>query len=696
MTIEFTCKLRFFSSLYLPSPSLYLPSLLSIPSLYRHNHLIESNVEYENNNPPVTPSEEKDEDGFTSTDASELVGQNLNPRLDEEQQWQGRKECKSQNNASDAINQTDAETIQNKTNHLLSQKQLVLLKIPPYKDLGSPIREQITSVNLLTKPTVESNFHKACLAVIRSKEGQSIWQKLQQSRSHPHTLSSQEEIEEYNQLWKLFHEKLAESAYDTTAFSYPLPEDAVLVSYDEASPVPGFPALLVNYAFNQTPCSVRGGNSLASAIVPKIRAKPSSKLKQGASIKKPLQHAHTPAVEPQASSASIKTGPTLAISPDAMAELKAGSKDYSRFNNNLKTFAESVSSQQTTLHLDVHVLAALEALPPTGLPEAPYGRQVPKDPHGKGQSGKSSYEGKQSHEGTTSSSALSSGSSGVGGGSDAGGDRGGDRDPPKRTGRRDDVKPDRKAEEEGEEEEESDSDDEPRPKPQNEQKLSGVSSAAEGESNQERREQNDSGTNVQPPVPTTHSDFAVDETNPEPSLNAVGPLAVPAQNQTEQKSGSRPPHSRTPLMFPGNASPPHISPQPSPGSSPPLSPLLETNPPPVIASPTDAPVSPHPSSTFPQPHTEYSFPELTSYDNSPMPFSWLAGDSTTAHSLSVTDVNSEDDVRGTQSPSSTQQVSTAISLPRLSPASSSYSVTSTPDPIHDDSASSDGHLHQSH
>ena len=625
-----------------------------------------------NNNPPVTPSEEKDEGDFTNTDASELVGQNLNPGLDKEQQWQGWKECKAQNNASDCINQTDAETIQNKTNHLLSQKHIVVLQnTPSCKAQCSPSREQITSANLSTKSTV----------------------KLQQSSSHPHTLSSQEDIEEYNQLWKLFCEKLhvAESECDTTAFLYSLPEDAVFVSYDEASPVPGVPALFVNYAFNQIPCSVRGGNSLASAIVPKIRAKPSSKLKQGASIMKPLHHAHTPAVEAQASSASIKTGPTLAISPEAMAELKAGSKDYSHFNNNLKTFAESISSQQTTLHLDVHVLAALEALPPTGLPEAPYGRQVPKDPQGKGQSGKSSYEGKQSHEGTTSSGTLSSGSSGVGGGSDAGGDGGGDRDPPKRTGRRDDVEPDRKAEEEGEEEEESDSDDEPRPKPQNEQKLSGVSSAAEGESNQEWRERNDSGTNVQPPVSTTHSDFAVDETNPEPSLNAVDPLTVPAQNQTEQKSGSRPPHSRTPLMFPGNASPPHISPQASPGSSPPLSPLfLETNPPPVIASPTDAPVSPHPSTTFPQPHTEYSFPELTSYDNSPLPFPWLAGDSTTAHSLSVTDVNSEDEVPGTQSPSSTQQVSGTVSLPRLSPASSSYSVTSTPDPIHDDSASSDG------
>ena len=88
----------------------------------------------------------------------------------------------------------------------------------------------------------------------------------------------------------------------------------------------------------------------------------------------------------------------------------------------------------------------------------------------------------------------------------------------KRTGRCDDIKPDRREEEE---EEESDSDDEPRPKPQNEQKLSVASSSAEGESNQERRKRNDSGTNVQPPVSTTHSDFAVDETNPEPSLNAV-------------------------------------------------------------------------------------------------------------------------------------------------------------------------------
>ena len=243
------------------------------------------------------------------------------------------------------------ETIQNKTNHLLStniRKHVVVLQnTPSCKAQCSPSREQITSANLSTKSTVKSQLHKACLAVIRSKEGRSIWQKLQQSSSHPHTLSSQEEIEEYNQLWKLFCEKLAESEYDTTAFSYPLPEDAVLVSYDEASPVPGFPALLVNYAFNQTSCSIRGGNSLASAIVPKIRAKPSSKLKQGASIMKPLHHAHTPAVEAQASLASIKGGPKLAISPEAMAELKAGSKDYSRFHNNLKTFTESVSLQQT-------------------------------------------------------------------------------------------------------------------------------------------------------------------------------------------------------------------------------------------------------------------------------------------------------------------------------------------------------------
>ena len=106
---------------------------------------------------------------------------------------------------------------------------------------------------------MKSQLHKACLAVIKSKEGQSIWEMLQQSGSNPHTSSSQEEIEEYNQLWKLFCEKLAESEYDTTAFLYSLPEDAVLVSSDEASPVPGVPDLLVNYAFNQTPCSIRGG-----------------------------------------------------------------------------------------------------------------------------------------------------------------------------------------------------------------------------------------------------------------------------------------------------------------------------------------------------------------------------------------------------------------------------------------------------
>ena len=146
----------------------------------------------------------------------------------------------------------------------------------------------------------------------------------------------------------------------------------------------------------------------------------------------------------------------------------------------------------------------------------------------------------------------------------------------------------------------------------------------------------------------------------------VDPLVVPAQNQTEQKSQSLSPYSHTPLMFP--ASPPHISPQ---------------------ASPRSTPVSPHPSTTFSQPHTEYSPPKLTSYDNSPLPFTGLAGDSTTAHSLNVTNVNSEDGVPGIQSPSSTQQVSSTVSLPRLFPASSSYSVTCNPDPIHDDSASPD-------
>ena len=75
-----TCKLHLFPSLCLPS----------IPSLYRQKRPIESNVNYENNNPPVTHSEKKDEDDFTSTDASKLVRQNLNPELDEEQQWQGK------------------------------------------------------------------------------------------------------------------------------------------------------------------------------------------------------------------------------------------------------------------------------------------------------------------------------------------------------------------------------------------------------------------------------------------------------------------------------------------------------------------------------------------------------------------------------------------------------------------------------
>ena len=133
-----------------------------------------------------------------------------------------------------------------------------------------------------------------------------------------------------------------------------------------------------------------------------------------------------------------------------MAELKAGSKDYSRFRHNLKTFTGLMSSHPTTSSSELQ--AALEALPPTtkatGLPQLHCGRQVPNDPRGNTQSGKDSYEGKQSCEGTASSSAVSSSSSGVGGGSDASGDGGGDRDPPRRPDRRDDKEPDQKEEEE--------------------------------------------------------------------------------------------------------------------------------------------------------------------------------------------------------------------------------------------------------
>jgi hypothetical protein len=73
-----------------------------------------------------------------------------------------------------------------------------------------------------------------------------------------------------------------------------------------------------------------------------------------------------------------------------MAELKAGSKYYSGFHHNLKTFTESLSAQQATLLSELHVHAAMEASSSSSLPEAPCGRQVPKDPQGEGQSGKSS------------------------------------------------------------------------------------------------------------------------------------------------------------------------------------------------------------------------------------------------------------------------------------------------------------------
>ena len=60
-----------------------------------------------------------------------------------------------------------------------------------------------------------------------------------------------------------------------------------------------------------------------------------------------------------------------------MAKLKAGS---SGFHHNLKTFNESLSSQQATLLSELHVHATMEASSSSSLPEAPCGKQVPKDP----------------------------------------------------------------------------------------------------------------------------------------------------------------------------------------------------------------------------------------------------------------------------------------------------------------------------
>ena len=584
--------------------SLSLPlSVLSLLYNNRQKDPVESNVEYENNNPPVTHSEDE-EDDTKSTEASKLGQQDTDD--------------KSQNNAPDGISQTDVHYKINRLFDALMYINKPGTLQPIRGDNQHSTKEQLISVDLSTKKNVESRFHKAfgCflafLTVIRNKEGQVILQKLQQSRSHGgHTLSSQGEAELQHQLWKLFYERLVESEDETAAFLSSLPEDAVPGPYEKASPVPGVPLVVMNYMFTLITSSDRGGKkSLASAIFPKIQARPSLKPKQAPSIVKQLHPAHTTAAEPRASLVRIKTCPELAISPEVMAEIKAGSKDYSRIHHNLKTSTESLSSQQATLLSEVHVHAAMEALPPTGLPEAPCGRQVPKGPQGKGQSGKSSSKGKQSHEGTTSGSTLSSGSSGVGGGSDAGGDGGGDRDPPKRTGRRDDVEPDRKEEEEEEEEDSgdstgSDSEDEPRPKPPQGKNEHEFGRALSAETQQEMK-RNDSGMNVQPPVPTNHSDLAMD-TNlqiPQSSTYVVGSLqATPAQNLSGQHNSSTINEailpgqilSHTPLhMFPWNASP-QISPQASLSSSPPSF-SLESYPQPILASLSDAamPTSPHP------------------------------------------------------------------------------------------------------
>ena len=634
----------------------------SLSLLYnnRQKDPVESNVEYENNNPPVTHSED-DEDDTKNSEASKPGQQDT--------------EDKSQNNAPDGISQTD---VHYKINHLFDA--LMYINKPgtlqPIRgDNQHSIKEQLISVDLSTKKNVESRSRKAfdCfLAVIRSKEGQVILQKLQQSRSHDgHTLSSQGEAELQHQLWKLFYERLVESEYETAAFLSSLPEDAVPGPYEKASPVPGVPLVVMNYMFTQT-SSDRGRKSLASAIFSKIQARPSLKPKQAPSIVK--HPAHTTAAEPRASLVSIKTCPELAISPETMAKLKAGAKYYSGFHHNQKTSTESLSSQQATLLSELHVHAAMEASSSSGLPEAPCGRQVPKDPQGKRQSKKSSYEGKQSHEGT-SSGTLSSGSSGVGGGSDAGGDGGGDRDPPKRTSRRDDVEPDRKEEEEEEEEEDrgdstgSDSEDEPRPKPQqgkNEHEFSGAFSAE----TQQEMKRNDSGMNVQPPVPTNHSDLAMD-TNlqiPQSSTYVVGSLqATPAQNLSGQHNSSTTNEailpgqilSHTPLhMFNWNASP-QISPQASLSSSP-ISPHLYTSSPSLSDTPSAL-----------TPHSQTSSPSLSDTSSALTPHS-----PTSSASLP----NVLDGLEESQSPHSSQPILQHLAQPPPPQPHTYVEYSSSPNP----------------
>ena len=363
------------------------------------------------------------------------------------------------------INIVNINPILNKTNELIkfSIGSEVLVN-------NNLVKQQIGSFNSLGNKVVLLYKSRLALHSLRVKEAQVFLRKLQvnlSGQTQGYTLS---EVEVSAQLWKMFIEKIGISEYQ-----FPLSEQSDHTTSVPASVFPSLP----RYCSDVMWCTVRGGNSNATATlqkvrmlfkqaVPKARSLPSS-------YAKPLQQAPVP------SAGGNLPHSDLAISPKSKAELNAQSNlnDHSLLNlfprtkTSLKAFYRPMpplqgASSSELLDTVQEFLPSRATSSVLDSKDIPSGRQVPNDPQGSGQQGQGSYQ--EQSNGATSGSVQSGG--GVGGqggacGSGSGGN-GGDGDRPRDS---------RRSHYDEEVTEDEDDDEDPKPKPKSKSGLDNEESA---------------------------------------------------------------------------------------------------------------------------------------------------------------------------------------------------------------------------
>ena len=319
------------------------------------------------------------------------------------------------------------------------------------KQLISLFNSQGNKVIVVYKP-------RLALHLLRVKEAQVYLRKAQvnlSGQTQEYTLS---EVEISVQLWKMFFEKIGLSGY-----RFPLSEESDHTTSVPASVFPSLP----RYCSDVMWCTVRGGNSKATATLKKVRTLFKQAVPKAKSL--PLSYAKPLQQVPVPSAGGNLPHSDLAISAKSKAELKAQSNlnDHSlltlfpRGKTSLKAFYQPTAPLSEASPSDL--FTAVQDFLPSGATcgvldskDIPSGRQVPNHPQGRGQQGQGSYQGEQSKGAVSGNVQCSGGLGGLGGACGGGGGSGGDGDPPW-NGRRSHY--------DEEVTEDEDEDDDPKPKP---------------------------------------------------------------------------------------------------------------------------------------------------------------------------------------------------------------------------------------